>query len=464
MDVDKTIDAFRRGVLDLDCKNIILAQRQVDGERFEGQGYIKQDTDRTLVFKIYVCKHQNATLFRRHTAQANDLAGKILADDMFYDLEAIGRDGTRWTATQIIPSMNWDMTDSSVLASGQLRSITALLDTPQPQNYLRLHFFEEYKLPLRLMSKVQIHDSEYMVLDRAEFEAMGAIFEVRMRENSSDTIVQVTSSTPLPAFFHLRIGEALQYITGQAAICQARLESEQDKLVIALTSPRRKTLRTQFDPPISPASIHFHQYGWKLFDRYLAYVMAKTEGTYWNPVAYHLHNACEATASSLDAWAVAVSVAVEAVASLIEMANDPEERRKREERLTLFQDRMRQCLAAQTDFADLSARMKGSIDSMGNKRPEDTLYALANIGRVEKAYVKAWRYLRNRHVHPSIKDLNKPDPTDYQNLFDNIRRVEVLLRQLTFYLIGYEGPFTDYATANFASKQYPLTESGTNNP
>jgi hypothetical protein len=47
-DIDDTIDAFRRGTLDFDCKRIVLAQRKEGGERFEGQGYVRQSTDGTL--------------------------------------------------------------------------------------------------------------------------------------------------------------------------------------------------------------------------------------------------------------------------------------------------------------------------------------------------------------------------------------------------------------------------------
>jgi hypothetical protein len=96
---------------------------------------------------------------------------------------------------------------------------------------------------------------------------------------------------------------------------------------------------------------------------------------------------------------------------------------------------------------------------MSNKRVRDTLHALAATGNVEKDYIKAWTRLRHPHVHPTIKDLKKPDQVDYQKLIDRIHRVEVLLRQLTFYLIGYEGPYTDYGVHGdqaFPSKQYPM--------
>jgi hypothetical protein len=45
MDIDETIDAFRRDALDFDCKAMVLSQHKEGGERFEGQGYIRQNPD-----------------------------------------------------------------------------------------------------------------------------------------------------------------------------------------------------------------------------------------------------------------------------------------------------------------------------------------------------------------------------------------------------------------------------------
>ncbi|HEY4368752.1 MAG TPA: hypothetical protein VGN07_16075 [Steroidobacteraceae bacterium] len=55
-------------------------------------------------------------------------------------------------------------------------------------------------------------------------------------------------------------------------------------------------------------------------------------------VAYHLHNACEATSNSIDAWAVGVSVAVGAVASICAVKKDKDER----EKICRVQQRMRE--------------------------------------------------------------------------------------------------------------------------
>jgi hypothetical protein len=317
-----------------------------------------------------------------------------------------------------------------------------------------LHFFEEFEVPLHLMSEAEEHGNKYMVRDRATFDACHSQFEVRKREGSGATVIEVTSSSAFPTAFHLRIQEALQYITARSAFWRARVERSGDNLAVELASPQRKSPRPQFDPPIGAHSLDFHRHGWQLFAQYLAYVVTKTQGTHWNPVAYHLYNACESSANSVDAWAIGIAVAVEAVASLVQLPNDE----AKDQRVSLFQDHIHKWVDEQKDFADLIPRVKKLIDSMGNKRPQDALHALAESGHVEKGYVSAWSELRNRHVHPKLKDLKKPDAIDYQKLLDRIHRVETLLRQLTFYLIGYEGPFTDYGDANFPSKQYPLTQ------
>jgi hypothetical protein len=456
-DIDKTIDAFRRGALDIDCKRMVLTRHKEDGERFEGQGYIRQSDDGALTFKIYVATH-NADPYGHFHEMLNGTAGKLHGDEAFYDLEATGHDNTRWMATRILPRANWDATDMTVLVGGRMQSMTAHLDMPQHNHYLRLHFFEEYQVPLLLMSETEEHGGRCYVRDRAEFETCGAKFEVRQRKGTGDTIVELTSETPLPVAFDLRIQEAVQYLTAKSAFWRTRLQSHDKKLHLELASPWRKSVSTQFSPPISPGSSDFHEHGWRLFGAYLAYVTQKTQGTHWNPVAYHLYNACETTANSVDAWAVGISVAVEAVTSLIAAAGNSEQAEKaKPDELTLYQKRVLKWLDEQADLPEhIVKRAKGQIRSMSNKGPKDTLYALTDVGRVEKKYVKAWNDLRNRHVHPKLEDLGKPTPIDMQNLFDHIRKVEVLLRQLTFHLIGYEGPFTDYGADNFPSEQYPL--------
>ena len=454
---DETIEAFRQGKLDFDCKRMVLTQRRKKGgERFVGKGYIRQLDDGTLSFKLYVTRH-NAKPLRHLEALHRTKAGEIHRDDLYYDLKATSHDGTQWNATRIMPAPSWDFRDMSVIVSGKLQSIAAPLDRDfyksQSKHYLRLHFFEEYELPLRRMSEIKDEDGTRWVSDHAEFDACGSQFMVRKR--SGATTVEVTSEKKFPAAYDLRVQEAMQYTTAKTAIWRALVTSSRGGLRLELAMPWRKSSRTQFTQPISAVSSDFDSHVWKLFGKYLEYVATRTKGTYWNPVAYHLYNACEATANSVDAWAVGVSVAVEAVASLVALKSD----RKKAAQIDRIQAAMKKWLAEQSFPEDHTKRITGLVGALGARRPHDTMYALAETGHVEKTYIKAWQNLRNRHVHPKLKDLEKPSPKDYQKLLDDIHRTEVLLRQLTFFLIGYEGPFTDYGVHSehgFPSKQYPL--------
>ncbi len=228
-DIDETIDAFRRGTLDIDCKHMVLNQRKDGGESFEGQGNIRQTKEGALAFKISVGKH-NATPFGYLEAMLSGGAGNLHRDEAFYNLEATGYDGIHWAANRIRLVPNWDASDMTVLVHGNIQSMTAHLDMPQLHHYLRLHFFEEYQVPLLQMGDMEKHGNRYYTRDRAEFETCNAKFEVRQRESSGDTIIELTSETPLPPAFDLRIQEALQYLTARSPFWRARLQSRDKEL------------------------------------------------------------------------------------------------------------------------------------------------------------------------------------------------------------------------------------------
>ena len=59
-------------------------------------------------------------------------------------------------------------------------------------------------------------------------------------------------------------------------------------------------------------------------------------------------------------------------------------------------------------------------------------------------------------MHPSLADLKRAGPNEYRERFQRLWQMGTLLHQLTFYIIQYEGPFTDYDRPGRPSKQYPL--------
>lgn len=452
MNTADSIDAFRKGVFEVDCPAMVLKQRKENGEVCEGSGYIKQAADGRLIYKLYVASSMNSGPFRQLEIFNKVRPGRLFEDEDYYDLTAIAIDGTTWSATRLFPAFSSDVEAGTKLSHGQLDTIRAELPSHIRGNYQRLHFFEEYQLPLQLMSETDRNGDKYYILDRSEFDIGDLKFEVRKREGSGDTVMEVSSDFPISGSFHLRAQEALQFITGRTATWRARVEVSSDASFLELTSPLRKAAKTSLKPPISHGTIQYREHGWKLFGAFLAYVTAATDQTHWNPVAYHVHNARESTANSIDAGAIGVSVALEAIASLAATEHGEVEIK----RIERFKARLSDCLSAHSEFADFATRLEGMVSNWSKKRPQDTLHELAERGFIEKGYIASWTYLRNRHVHPTLTDLAPPSPAVYQRVLDKTHCVEVLLNQVIFHLIGYEGPFTDYGAESFPIKNYPL--------
>lgn len=49
MDYEETIDRFRKGSLEIDCRSMTLTQRIDNGEMYRGKGYIRQAERRARI-------------------------------------------------------------------------------------------------------------------------------------------------------------------------------------------------------------------------------------------------------------------------------------------------------------------------------------------------------------------------------------------------------------------------------
>jgi hypothetical protein len=76
---------------------------------------------------------------------------------------------------------------------------------------------------------------------------------------------------------------------------------------------------------------------------------------------------------------------------------------------------------------------------MKNPRARDYLEGLVQDGVIPKAYLDAWKALRNSAAHADAADGAWIEPV--------LRKSGIVLAlyyRLVFLLIGYQGPYTDY--------------------
>ena len=167
------------------------------------------------------------------------------------------------------------------------------------------------------------------------------------------------------------------------------------------------------------------------------HVVRGTTQAYWNTCTNHLHNACEASANSLDAWGIGLSVAVEGVASLLPKELDPAAKEKLEALQTFIVDQV----SANADHKKFAPRIKGMVNGLTQIRAIDRMKALAASGETDIAHVKAWEKLRNPGVHPTKRAELDIASIDYQKLIDKVHSVVVLMYHILFSLIGYKGGY-----------------------
>jgi hypothetical protein len=83
---------------------------------------------------------------------------------------------------------------------------------------------------------------------------------------------------------------------------------------------------------------------------------------------------------------------------------------------------------------------------LSNTRLKDRVKPLIAAGKVEHSYVKSWGALRHPSVHAAGLH---PSTEKVQEQLDLIDDTSVLMYQIIFSLIDYEGEYTDYGSTGY---------------
>lgn len=441
--------SLKANLLEIDCIDMLLSQGgDVENKiTFRGKGFIRQEVDGTLTFKLFAIDFTNTSPTAHLRAMFGARPGTLYRDTDKYHLMATTIDKTVWEADNILPRASWPAEGSPVLTGTMYRLVTKFRS--DGRHSVQLHYFEGMELP----TVFHYDKAQGSTTDRAQFEAANTKFSVLRSEE--DVTITADSETELDVAFHVRIDEALKFLTARPVQWRMLIRHHGDNGCLEIAVPPAKSTATRLDPPISRGNHGWFEDGWPLFSRYLEYVLNNAQHpSYWSHCSYHLHNACEASANSIDAWAVGISVAVEGIANrVIPPKNEAESSKLADLRRWLLD-----LVCENEEYKPHFRRLDGLLGSLKSLRVQDRLMPLAQSGHITEEYLKAWTRLRNRHVHPRDIDLKEMQTGDVQRLFDLINKVTVLMYQVVFYLIGYNGRFTDYGTHGYPTKDYPLAE------
>jgi hypothetical protein len=453
---DDWLEQLQHNRLEFDCDQITLTQN--DTERptsFTGPGYVKQGAEGALAFKLYANGVGNFSPYDALTVQ-QITEGKLAEGRHYYTLSAVDRAGWQWSAERIIPDVSSSLREdgqTTYTVTGQVYELMRSRGEFFPPDHpcLSLHFFGDIDVPgntrartTRVIAGESYHS--WSALNVAVFSVCGCDFRIHARPGVMT--VEVSSPSPLPPYLEVRVVEALRFVLAKPLSWTA-LELQADGVGTVRIRYRRPQLETRLQPPISDFTLERYGYAWELFGKYLAFVLPHGKATF-HPCSARLSSVMAASALSIDAEALALSLAIEGLTKTLyhDLGHPSQEFADAVARLqahVLAWDGFK----GPPEVVRLKDRLPGLLGHLTRVGPKDRLHALAARKKIAERHIKVWERLRHPAAHAEA-----PGSRSLQELVDQCNTVTVLMYHLVFGAIGYDGKYSDYSTHGYPVRRY----------
>ncbi|MFA5168046.1 MAG: hypothetical protein WC530_05900 [Candidatus Omnitrophota bacterium] len=443
---DEEIKAFGLNQLELDCSQIILTPLDPSKKPISGIGSIFQKSDGRLHFKIYSTIPDNWRL----VFPPSTLAGQIIPDKEFYNLEAMDSHGRIWKSQRPRLDFNSTAYNDFVIIKGIAESISSQqqLEKPLARSYLNQRFYQSVEIPANCLTKKSFSVAKQT--GRSSSEVNGWKFEsnnysfllwteesvLNLRCHSSEDNIS------LPSYFDLRALETIRFITGCPLIWSLQETGSANFAEIILKTKPTKKSETRLNPPISYRLIVHAKETQKLFDLYLAYIKNYPKPE-WHPISQHVYAILNASGGSLETEGLTLGVEIEGLAKQELTAHYPKPLGKE------ILDKVCEVIEESKITQEIKARVTGFIRSMTGIKAHDVLRELSKKEIISQDLFNKWKKLRNTSAH------SEPlDSSQIQEYLDLCHANTVLLYHLIFFVIGYRGIYTNYQQHGFPEADY----------
>src|ERR1019366_9440037 len=166
--MQKIIDDFRRGKLQIDFLDLALIQNKADKPvSYKGKGYIRQTEDDRLIVRLYAVETANTDMPSDFNSLNRTKSGTLYDETDFYSLTGTAPDGSTWTAKHLLPQCSWSFASANPIVEAPV-SHCERGATAAGAKALRVHYFDKADLP--------------SLTDEATFKACGLEFHVTKDE------------------------------------------------------------------------------------------------------------------------------------------------------------------------------------------------------------------------------------------------------------------------------------------
>ncbi len=435
----------------LDCPQMLLSPQLSTSSKksYSGAGFVSQNPEGGLVFKIYCNDHVISHLFEDIEYFNALKSGEILGEEHYYSLLATDINGRQWESQRIDPDTHFGPIGSVI--KGKIKELfyTYQLKNPAGGYFAEIYFPGDIDIPCNKTSEVEkIVDGKKRASSGkwniAKFDACGFDFEL---EKDKDWLIFCVKSKSIEinSASIMRFNEALQFIFGCSLSWPTlELSNGQDRKIIVrpLNNYGKKST---LGPPIALQQCRARSnMVWILFQKYLEYIIDYRENS-WHPLSYWIHTVIESGAASFDIERLVLSVAIEGV-----LKSQFSELRPIDATLESQINKAKQIIL-QSDLQDnFKKRVEGALGSMSQQRAKDRLHILKGQGFVRDELIREYGKLRDSSAHGDLVS-----GTQMQTDFDQYAAALVLFYHLIFSVINYRGEYTDYSRRNYPLRRFP---------
>ncbi|MFW6115854.1 MAG: hypothetical protein ACOC7Y_02205, partial [Chloroflexota bacterium] len=408
------------------------------GQLCSGPGSISLSEKGEIQFKMYasVPRADQDGLFR-----LSGKAGRIVDQSELWTLSAVDTQGRTWFSRPMFPRSEKPSAGDILVVTGTLDELAHKVEYADYQYRLveptlRFAFPDGFDFPCNAATEAttSIAGSEAhrsVLHNVARFEACGYDFTMRRTtENGLLLDVQARDGGLHPGL-DVRIAEALQFAFGRRFEWRLLERHEgSDCHTYTIRPAARREIPSNARSPLRYDVFRGRDYVYSLFSAYLAFILPHP-GRDWHPLSAIVHSMISAGEAPVDAQALSLSVAAEAISLQLFKDTAPRDEQFLEDLAST------QRALAELGLQDRSlCRIHGSLGSMRRTTATHVLQVLQGKGVIEKRHVNAWKKLRNAYVHPE-----RPFAIPLQELVDLSDAVAVLCHHLVFQAIGYRGKY-----------------------
>lgn len=446
--------AFLEGKLSIDCLEIKLTQKGTGTHRmYSAPGFLLLSPQNGAEGRLVVKRGEGNPYepFQQLIESSKITAGELLPETFYYYLEAKDVTGNVWTCDSL--SVKVDSRQNAEIITFQCTYIETKIPGKTKSDFVNFVFTEDLKLPRnRARSSSSLVRGQERHLIRSEaFSGEVAGMQVHYHPCDLDFEGEAFEFTAIakegegmPAWVDLRLLEALRFCTATRAMPVMSEVSRAGKRVIQLSKGYPLKGGGLVQRPLLDLGASKDVF--RLMESYFNFARTNAKEDVATPLSVRLENLYTLRDVWLQSVLLLVCVTAEGILedALFKPLGAPQG-----DNLKAI-DKILEAVSKADVKPILIERAQSSMSSMKSSRAIDRMFALASIGALTDAEVKAWKALRNTAAHGGVEIKD----SKLQQSIDRVHLVVTMIYKLAFLKIGYVGKYSDFGLNKWPTAEY----------